>query len=60
MDEQGQGDELEPTYNSFMPIQDVPLKTYREQWTIEKGVGGGSGKSALVVRHEDIYIMSIK
>ena len=53
MDEQMQDDQLESTYNSFVPIQDVALKTYRERWTIEKGGGRGSGRSALVARHDD-------
>ena len=34
--EQRQDDQLEPTYNSFVPIQDVALKTYWERWMIEK------------------------
>ena len=40
MDEQKQDDQLEPTYNSSVPIQDVALKTYRKPWTIDKGSGG--------------------
>ena len=47
MDEQ-----LEPTYNS-VPIQDVALKIYRKQWTIEKGGGKESGISVLMARHDD-------
>ena len=31
MDEQRQDDELEPRYNSSVPILDVALKTYRKQ-----------------------------
>ena len=53
MFEQRQDDQLEPTYNSSVPIQDVALKTYRKQWTIEKGSGRGSGISVLVERHDD-------
>ena len=53
MDEQRQDNQLELTYNSFVPIKDVDLKTYRKRWTIEKGDGGGSGKSARVVWHDD-------
>ena len=53
MDEQRQDDQLEPTYNSYVPIQDVALKTCQKQWTIEEGVGEGSGVSVLIVRHDD-------
>ena len=35
-----QDDQLEPTYNSSIPILDVALKTYRKRWTIEKGGEG--------------------
>ena len=41
MDEQRQNDQLEPTYNSSVPIQDTALNTYRKRWTIEKGDGRG-------------------
>ena len=34
-DKQRQDDQLEPTYNISVPIQDVALKTYQEQWTID-------------------------
>ena len=40
-------DQLKPIYNSSMLIQDIALKTYREQWTIEKRSGRGSGRFAL-------------
>ena len=56
LDEQRQGDQLEPMYNSFVPIQDIVLKTCRKQWTIEKGGEKGSGISVLMVRHDDYYI----
>ncbi len=36
MDEQRQGDQLKLIYNSSVPIQNVALKTYQKQWTIEK------------------------
>ena len=36
-----------------VPIQDVALKTYREQWTIETGGVRGSGRFMLVARHDD-------
>ena len=35
MDEQKQDDQLEPVYNSSVPIQDIALKTSMERWTIE-------------------------
>ena len=41
MDEQRQDDQLEPTYNSSVLIQDGALKTDRKRWTIEKGGEGG-------------------
>ena len=50
MDEQRQDGQLEPIYNSSVPIQDVALKTSREQWTIETG---GGRKSMLVACHND-------
>ena len=55
MDEQRQDDQLEPIYNSSVLIQDIALKTSREQWTIEKGGERGSGRSMLAVRHDDDY-----
>ena len=36
-----------------MPIQDVALKTYRKQWTIETGGERGSRGSVLAVQHDD-------
>ena len=36
-----------------MPIRDVALKTYRKQWTIEKGGKKASGISVLRARHDD-------
>ena len=48
MDEQRQDDQLEATYNSSVPIQDVALKTYRKRWTIEKGGERESGRSVLM------------
>ena len=56
MDEQRQDDQLEPTYNSSMPIQGVALKTYRKRWTIEKGGRKGSGRSVLIARHDDVDV----
>ena len=53
MNEQRQDDQLEQTYKSSVPIQDVTLKTYRERWTVEKAGGKGSGISVLAARHDD-------
>ena len=53
MDEQRQDDQLEPVYNSSVPIQDVALKTYLEQWTIETGGKRGSGRSILLAQHDE-------
>ena len=53
MDDQRQDDQLEPIYNSSVPIQYVALKTSRGRWAIEKGVGRGSGRSLLATRHDD-------
>ena len=53
MAEQRQDDQLEPTYSNYMPIQDVALKTCREQWTMGRGGERGSGISMLMVRHDD-------
>ena len=53
MDEQRQDNQLEPTYNSSVPMQDITLKTYRKRRAIENGGGRGSGKSALMVRPDD-------
>ena len=40
-------------YNSSVLIQDVVLKTYQEQCTIEKGDKRGSGRFVLASRHDD-------
>ena len=53
MDEQRQDDQLEPIYNSSVAIQDIALKTSREQWMIETGGERGSGRSVLAVQHDD-------
>ena len=59
MAEQRQDDQLEPIYNSSVPIQDIALKTSWERWTIETGSERGSGRSMLVARHDDdIYILT--
>ena len=53
MDEQRQNDQLEPIYNSSVPIQDVALKTFRVWWTMETGGERGYGGFVLVARHDD-------
>ena len=53
MDEQRQDDQLEPTYCSSVPIQDVALKTCRKQWTLEKGGERESGISVPIARRDD-------
>ena len=60
MDEQRQDDQLETTYNSSVPVQDVSLKTCWKQWTIKKGVGRRSGRSAMAARHDDDMVTEIK
>ena len=58
MDEQRQNDQLEPTYNSSVPMQDVTLRTCQKQWMIEWGGGRGSEISMLMAQHDD-YISYI-
>ena len=53
MDEQRQDNQLDPTYNSSVLIENVALKTYWKRWTIKKGVGGGSGRSVLMAQVDD-------
>ena len=55
MDEQKQDDQLEPTYSSSVPIQDVTLKICRKQWTIGRDDERGSGISMLMARRDDDY-----
>ena len=52
MNEQRQDDQLEPMYNSSVRIQDIALKTYWKQWTIEKGGEKESEISVLMVRDD--------
>ena len=59
MDEQRQDDQLEPIHNRSVPIQDVALNTYRERWTVEKGSGRWSGRSALATRHDDEFYSTL-
>ena len=53
MDEQRLDDQIEPIYNSFVPIQDVAWKTSQERWTIETDGERGSGRSKLVAQQDD-------
>ena len=53
MGKQRQDDQLERIYNSSVPMKDVALKTDQERWLIETGGKRGSGRSALVARHDD-------
>ena len=54
VDEQRQDDQLEPIYNSSVPIQDIlPGTSSGERWTIETGGGRGSGRCVLAARHDD-------
>ena len=52
-DEQRQDDQLEPIFNSSVPIQDVALETNREQWMTETGGERESGRSMQAGRHDD-------
>ena len=52
MNEQRQDDQLEREYNNSVSIQDVALRTSREQWTIETGGERASGRSVLAVWHD--------
>ena len=53
MDKQKKDDQLQPTYNTSVPIQDVALKTDWERWTIEADGERGSGRSVLAAWHDD-------
>ena len=53
MDRQRQDDQLEPIYNSYMPIHNEAWKTFQERWTIETDGEIRSGRSVLPMRHED-------
>ena len=55
MAEQKQDDQLEPTYNSSVPIRDVVWQTCRKQWMIGKVGERGSGISVLMAWHDDDY-----
>ena len=53
MDVQSWDDHLEPTYNRYVPIQEVALKICQKWWTIEKGGGRESGRFVLKARNDD-------
>ena len=57
MNEQILDDQLEPIYNSSVPIQDIAWKSSREQWTSETGGRRGSGRSVLAVQHDNDRII---
>ena len=59
MDEQMQDDQLEPIYNSSVPIQGIALVTTQEQWTIKTSGDRGSGRSVLAAWHEKMMMMMI-
>ena len=50
---QKQDDQLEHTFNSYMKIQDVALKTCQRRWTIGRSGERGSGISVLTAWHDD-------
>ena len=53
MDKQRQDVQVEPTYSSSVPIQDIALRIYRKQWTIRRCGKRGLGISVLIARHDD-------
>ena len=53
MDEQRLDVQLEPTYNSSVPIRDVDRRICRKQWTIGRSGERASGISVLIARHDD-------
>ena len=53
MAKQKQDDQLEYTYNSYVRIRDVALKTCQKRWMIERSGERGSGISVLAARHDD-------
>ena len=50
---QKQDGQLEHTYNSYVMIRDVTLKTCRRRWMIGKRGERGSGISVLAAQHDD-------
>ena len=55
MDDQRQGNQLEPIYNSSLPIRDVALKTFPEKWTIKADNGRESWVSMQAARYYYYY-----
>ena len=53
MAKQKQDDKLEHTYNSYLRIWDVALKTCQKRWMIGRSGERGSEISVLVARHAD-------
>ena len=53
MAEQKQDDQLEHTYNNYLRIRDVALKTCRRRWTIGRSGERGLGISVLAARNDD-------
>ena len=53
MDEQMLDDQLEPTYNSSVPIRDVNLKSNWKQWIIGRGGERVSGIFMLIERRDN-------
>ena len=50
---QKQDDQHEHTFNSYVRIRDVVLKTYLGRWTIGRSGERGSGISVLPARYDD-------
>ena len=50
---QKQDDQHEHTFNNYVRIQDVVLKTWLRRWTIGKSGERGSGISVLQAWHDD-------
>ena len=53
MAEQKQGDQLEPTYSSYVRIRGVALMTCQKRWTIGRGGERWSGISVLMAQQDD-------
>ena len=58
IDEQRQDVQLEPTYISSVPIQDVAQRICRKQWTIGRCSERESGISMLITWHEDEVLLN--